>query len=384
MSEPRVFKKGETLFKEGDKATSIFIIQTGSVTVFLQRAKQKIELYTVGNFQVLGEQLLSGVGTHTATAVAKAETKVIEIKVDALKTMLEGQSQLMKLFTKSMSDKLKLMTNEVKSVKMEKDNSACPPDLVAKVFATIYHTAVHKGEKNGEQLKVNWPNMKAYAQKVFLESPKRIEQAVNLLVKLEMAKWEMVKSPEDPTTEELGFVHLTDLLSVENFFEFYQYYFFKAGKLDLLKVDETCAGTVAMILEVAKTAEADRRGAVQFEFSALKERFKTEFGVNLTNDSFSALEAKGLFVKRSSTDKGIFISFDLREWQRTFVNWKILREIDKWNDKELVDMKEAAETFIKKAKPSSGLNCPECQTEYQANQKFCGSCGCKLPAAVAA
>ncbi len=384
MSETRVFKKGETLFKEGDKATSIFIIQSGSVSVFLQRAKQKIELYTVANFQVLGEQLLSGVNTHSATAVAKVETKVIEVKLDALKTLIEGQSQLMKLFTKSLSDKLKLLTNEVKSVKMEKDNSSCPPDLVAKVFATIYHTAVHKGERNGEQLKVNWPNMKAYAQKVFLESPKRIEQAINLLVKLEMAKWEMVKSPEDDTTEELGFVHLTDLLSVESFFEFYQYYFFKSGKLDLLKVDESCASTVAMVLEVSKTAEADRRGAVQFEFGALKERIKADFGANLTNDNFSALESKGLFVKRSSTDKGIFISFDLREWQRTFVNWKILREIDKWNEKESVDPKEAPETFLKKAKPSSGLNCPECQTEYVTNQKFCGTCGCKLPGAVAA
>jgi hypothetical protein len=384
MSEPRVFKKGEILFKEGDKATSLFIIQGGSVSVYLQRQKQKIELYTVGNFQILGEQILSGVPTHPATAVATTETKVIEMKVDVLKGQLDGQSQLMKLFIKSLGDKLKTLTNEVKSVKLEKDNSPCPQDLVAKCFASIYHTALHKGEKNGEVIKVNWPNMKAYAQKVFLESPKRLENALNIFVKLGMANWEMVKSPDDPKVEELGFIHLNDMVSVEQFFEFYQYYFFKAGKGDFLKVDDNCAFTTAMMLECAKTVEMDRRGAVQFEFGQLKEKFKTDFGVNLTNDSFSVLEGKGLFVKRSSTDKGVFISFDLKEWQRTMINWKILREIEKWNEKGFVDLKEPTETFIKKAKPSTGLNCPDCQAEYQENQKFCGECGCKLPAATAA
>jgi hypothetical protein len=59
-------------------------------------------------------------------------------------------------------------------------------------------------------------------------------------------------------------------------------------------------------------------------------------------------------------------------------NWKILKEIDKWNELGFVDLSDP-----KDVKPASGAaagetNCPSCNNPVIGNQKFCGECGHKL------
>ena len=104
-------------------------------------------------------------------------------------------------------------------MKLERDNTPCPPDQTAKIFGTIYHVARAKGEtKTPGTVTIPFPLMKQYAQRVFLESPKRLEMAINIFVKLGVAKYEWAKLDEDPTAaEEIGFVHFTDLPLVEQF-----------------------------------------------------------------------------------------------------------------------------------------------------------------------
>src|SRR5690606_31085319 len=118
------------------------------------------------------------------------------------------------------SDKLKLILKEFQSMKLERDNTPCPADQAAKIFGTVYHVARAKGaeQENGE-IKVEWPLMKQYAQRVFLESPKRLENAVNIFVKIGHARYEWVSNEDDPQApEEIGFVYFSDLPLVEQFF----------------------------------------------------------------------------------------------------------------------------------------------------------------------
>jgi CRP-like cAMP-binding protein len=383
MSTNRIFKKGETIVREGDKVQTIHLIQSGLVSVFLQRPKQKIELYQLGSFQILGEQALSGSPTHEATAVALSETKTIEIPVEILKGQIGELSQLLKLYVKSINDKLTLTRKDLKSMKMERDNTPCPNDQTAKVFGTVYHVANYKGEKkpNGT-VSVRWPDYKQYAQRVFLENPRRLEQAVKILIKLKMASFQMVPNVEDPDgPDEIGFVNFSDLQAIEQFFEFYQFYYFKGGKTELLKVDESAMQLVYLLLQAAEGQAMDRFGAVRFDFPKLVERFRSEYGLNLNSDSFAVVATRGLLVKRQSSDDGnVYVSFDLREWQQTFSNWRFLREIDKWNDKGLVDENEAEEPFVKKQK-ATGHQCPECNEAVDQKQKFCANCGHKIQAA---
>ena len=384
MSGARVFKKGETLQKEGEKAQFIYLIQSGSVSLHMTRQKSTIELSTIGSNQIVGEHALSGIMVHPHSATALTEVKTLEFSHEALKLQIDQGTPISKLLAKAFADKLKTVMAELKSTRLEKDNTPCPAEQCAKVFGTLFHVAKAKGEllQNGT-VKVSFPLMKQYAQRVFLESPKRLENALNIFVKLGASTVEMVKSDEASDSPlEVGTVHFSDLAWIEQFFEYYQYYFYKSGKQDLLKVDERVMLLVQTLLEIGADKSTDRHGIVSIDYASTVERFKLLNDYALNSDQFAQLENKGLFVRRQSNETGIMLQFEYAEFQRTLKIWKVLREVDKWNEKGFVDAKEPVVT-LRKSK-SDHQKCPACQQSISGNPKFCGECGEKLSIASAA
>ncbi|UOF01286.1 cyclic nucleotide-binding domain-containing protein [Bdellovibrio reynosensis] len=373
----KTFKKGEVIFKDGDKITSVFLIQSGGANQCLIRGKKTIDLYQLGASHILGDQVILGQSTHPTSAIATTETKVLEIPVDALKQQYEGAPQMLKVIIKSLADRLRLAMNDVRSGKLEKDSSPCPEDQVAKTFGAVFHTANHKGDRSqAGRVILEWSMMKQYSQRVFGESPKRMEQAINILVKLKMALYEMGKAPDNPDgPDEIQRVHFLDLPLVESFFEFYQYYYFKSGRSEILKVDELCSQMLDCLLKLAETEQPDRFGIVSVDFTKFSEMCKNEIGLNMNNDHFNRLESKGVLMKRKNAGTGVLLQFEVKEFRSIFQSWKMIKEIDKWNEKGFVDMDEKEE---KPKKKSGGPCCPGCAVEVQAGAKFCHECGHKL------
>lgn len=387
MSSPaqpgaRIVKKGEVIFKEGDKANVLYLIQSGQVSLQITRGKP-IELFTVGAMQVIGDHAVSGMGLHPHSAVALVESKVLELPLEAVKTQIDGASQFVKLLSKSLLDRSKLLQAELKSIRMERDSQACPPDQLAKIFATLYHSARIKGEvqKDGSIL-VPWPVTKQYAQRVFLESPRRLEAAARIFLKLGQASFVMEKIEEDPEApEELSKVVFKKPEIIEWVFEHWQYYYFKGGKTELLKTDEKVMQVAAALVAYGEELEADRNGSVRIDFAAVVERFKAESGITLNADFFGVMEAKGLFLKRVPTEKGVLLQYEIREFARWSQIWTVLKEIERWNDKGTIDMDEPAFDPRSFKKAASGLQCPSCGHGYEGAPKFCAECGGKIATA---
>jgi CRP-like cAMP-binding protein len=381
MSNFKTIKKGDLLFKEGDKISSLFLIQSGGVQLALQRPKKNIDLATLGAPQVLGELGLLGMSSFPYSGIATAETKYMEFPLENAKAQLDGAPQFLKVLIRSALDRIKQATNDIKSSRMEKDSSPCPEDQVAKIFGTIFHTFRHKGladEKEKNKTIIDWTLAKQYAQRVFSESPKRFEQAISVLVKMKIAQFIMGKAPDNPEgPDEIQKVHLFDLSAVESFFEFYQYHYFKGGKSDILKPDDTAYNLLSHFLKISEGVELDRYGVISLDYTKVLEIFKTEFSLNLNSGHFTMLEGRGIFAKRASRQDGsVALQFELKEWQTTHKIWRILREIEKWNEKGFVDMTEEEA----KAKKKSESSCPQCSVQLAAGAKFCQECGFKIAA----
>lgn len=377
----KTLKKGEFLFKEGEKIQSIFLIQSGGVNQCLVKGKKTVDMFQLGSAQVLGEQVILGQNTFNTSAIATTETKILEIPADSLKQMYENAPQMMKVITRSLAERLRLAVNDVRNSKLEKDSTPCPEDQVAKVFGAIFLCVNHKGDSKstpGRSI-IDWTLYKQYCQRVLGESPKRLEQATNILVKLKLALYEMGKSIDNPDgPEEIQRVHFLDLPLVEAFFEFYQYYYFKGGRTDLLKTDELSLQMLTAFVKLSDSLEPDRYGVVSVEFNKIGEYFKEEIGININNDHFTRLEQKGVMMKRRTTPAGVLLQFEFKDFKNTLNSWKILKEIEKWNEKGLVDLDEKEES---KKKKTGGPTCPTCSVEVAANAKFCHECGGKISAA---
>ncbi len=379
MSQVKVYKKGDWLFKEGEKLTHLTWIQSGSVNLCLIRGKKNLEIQTLGANHILGEVLFLGQSTHTTSAYCTQETKVLEVPIDLMKTSMESASQPIKVFLRSMMDRLKMASNEIKNFRLEKDSSPLPEDQVAKAFGSLYHAVKTRGvaTKPGGPVEADWVSLKQYAQRIFAESPKRLEQSINLLVKLKQAELIMGKpidNPEGP--DELQAVRFHSPQFVEDFFEFFQYYYFKGGKAELLRVDDFCVQMLDLFVQCVDGLPIDKFGIVSVEFGKLTEYCKTN-GLNLNNDHFSRLEQKGVYNKRTQIAGVVYVQFELKEYKKIQSNWKFLKEIEKWNEKGFVDMDEKVVKLAKKGETS----CPQCLAIIANQQKFCGECGFKLLAA---
>lgn len=384
MNPPKVFKKGDLLFREGDKISSVFIIQSGGVNLCIQRPKKNIDLLQVGSNQILGEIGLSGGVAYTYSAIATTETKVLELPLEQARALVEGGTQAFKIIVKSMADRLKQVMAEARAIKMEKDGVPCSDEQVAMIFGGVFHTLNHKGEKDAKdpkQVQMDWSLLKSYAQRVFGVTPKRTEQVLNILVKFKTCTLTMGKAPDNPEgPDEIQKVLVTDISHLEGFFETWQYHYFKNGRTDMLKFDETLLLYLNSLIKLGETLTPDRFGVVQIELAKAMEHVKNDINLNLTPDHFARLETRGVFAKRApKTDGVVWLQWEMKEFQHVARNWKFIREVDKWNEKGYVDLNE--EQVVAKKKSPGEINCPACNHGVPQAAKFCPECGHKMTAA---
>jgi CRP/FNR family cyclic AMP-dependent transcriptional regulator len=71
----RDYKAGDVIFKEGDAASELFIIQSGEVEIRLgNRALEKLPQYSI-----FGEMALIDAAPRSATAVAASDVKLVPV-----------------------------------------------------------------------------------------------------------------------------------------------------------------------------------------------------------------------------------------------------------------------------------------------------------------
>lgn len=382
MSNVKVFKKGEVIFKEGDKLSALMFLQKGGVNICLQKNKKLTDITQIGPNNVFGEQALAGNGSTNVSAVATNECHVMEIPVDNFKSIVDASNPFIKMVVKSLSERIRTSLNEVRTSKTEKDGTPCSDDLVAQLFGAVFHTMNHKGQKDPKKpnaATIAWGLYKQYSQRVFGVSPRKLEQALLLLMKLKMAHLKMGKPPENPDgPDEILEVEIFDLAGVENFFEFWQYFYFKNGRTDLLKYDESVAPLLASLIKLSETLPLDRFGAVSTELTNAIEFVKNDLGIDLKNTHFERLEQKGVMSKRQPRQDGtVFLSFEPKEYVSFSRAWRMIREIDKWNEKGFVD--PAEEEAKPKKKPGEN-SCGQCSANVPKEAKFCPECGAKQEA----
>lgn len=382
MSQVKVFHRGDVLCKEGDRITSIYIIQSGAVSQCLIKNKKNIELFQLNQGSVIGELALLGLPTFAYTSIAVTETKVLEIPYEIYRTQIDSLPAPAKSLVKNLVERLKNATTEIKNFKFEKDNSACPEDQVAKIFGSLCHAIKNKGtydDKTG-WTEIDWNILKQYAFRIFGEPSKRVEFSTQIMIKLKLAEYimEPVMDAGHEGKMEITGLRVFSLSALESFFEFYQYYYFKGGKMDLLRVNEEAFYILKELLQLVGVQEPDRQGVVSIEFERLVKALQDSRGIELSNNHFTLLESKGLFMKRKSLSDGkVLVQFDHNEFRTQIEIWRFLREIEKLNERGYVDMLETEEAPKKKIQ-AGFKECSSCKAKVVEAAKFCNECGAKL------
>lgn len=387
----KLFHKGDTIIKESDKVTPIYLIRNGHVSILAGRGRGKVparEVMRLGPGHVIGERELFGTPRAAGIAVVAAEDcELLPLQIEWTQKQLEGAPQVAKIMLKSLVERQGALLNQVKDLVAEKDPRPCPEEAVPHTFGAIFVYAKLKGTQPQKDqpncYQVDWNGLRQYSQRVLTVAPSRLEQCLRILKKL--GKCEMIyevvddpkvtqmleKNPNMDQSElpkELRKIILKDVLEIERFFEFYQNTYYKALNPEALRVDEKLTQFVREMLTIAADKPVDRTGIVRMDFKTLMDQVAAVLGPSST-DYFARLESKGLFCKRATTSSGTEVALLATEFQEALSNWAILREIEKWNEKGSVELDEEKKA---RAKP---LECAGCSTPLQETHKFCPNCG---------
>lgn len=90
----KVVAQGAELFKAGDPATTLFVIQAGEVEL-VDSASGSV-FATVGVGQSIGEQAMVPGGIRGATARAKTDVQLLQISATELHDLMEKQTPILR------------------------------------------------------------------------------------------------------------------------------------------------------------------------------------------------------------------------------------------------------------------------------------------------
>lgn len=392
MTNGKILKKGDFLFKEFDKISVVYIVQSGQISLTTYKNKKSVEITTVGPGYVFADNIILAVPHYTFSALAMQECKVVELPVEIFKEQYEVFHTVFRSFMKTQSDKLKWAFNEIKNKKSDRESMACPHDELLKVFGTVITTIKNRGIAEKESILMDWTLLKTQNQRLFHEPARRTEQAIAILAKLGFVEI-LKQEPEDGNVvrlkTEIESVRFRNMNQAEALLDFFQYAYYKSGSHDLLRLDESNFTLLQALMVCFADQKADHLGIVSMDYDSVAAGLG-EYGIRLSPTTFQGLESRGLVCKlktpdasrgqkstESKSDLKPIVQFDKAEFEVALNCWKLLKEVEKWNEKGIVD-EELPIVLKKKAIVAEKIKCGSCGFELMSSAKFCNECGNKI------
>jgi len=100
ISETRSYAPGDTIYRNGEPAKELFVIEMGTVDIGLP--DRKVPIMTVGSGQVFGEITFLDRGERTAVASTREVTYLMRMPYDHLDTLLNERPGLALHFYRGM------------------------------------------------------------------------------------------------------------------------------------------------------------------------------------------------------------------------------------------------------------------------------------------
>ena len=340
----RNLKRGELLIKPGDRPKNVYLVTSGRISVLQPKGDKNVELFQVSDQQVLGEELISTPNNWGGGfAVALSDARIIEVPAASVRELSETLRPEPKAIFKGIMERAKSTSNELKKIRVEKEQTPCPGDDTARVFGVILHSAKAVGREEDGAFVADWEEFKSFAVDIFGEPQQRLEEACNVLLKLGYLE----RAPG--STEFQGIIQFKDLVPVENFFEFYYSYHFKPNAKDMLRTNERSSRITDEFLKIAESTPMDRGGRVTLPYKPTIDAMKKAFDGKFEADQLFALQAKGLMVKHTADANGGTLMFIKQDWLQMLNNWRFLKEIELWNERGYVDPTTPGEALAAQA-----------------------------------
>jgi CRP-like cAMP-binding protein len=148
----RRFKRGETVFHQGDPGDALFVVNSGSVKVVLpsDEGAEPAIVAILGPGEFFGELALLDGAPHSATIVAVEATETFILHREAFLSLIDSDAGLRRQLLASLATEIRRLTGHVEDLHFL--------DLPGRIASRILRLAEGTGTKQADgSVRIAWP-----------------------------------------------------------------------------------------------------------------------------------------------------------------------------------------------------------------------------------
>jgi CRP/FNR family transcriptional regulator len=147
----RRFRKGETVFHQGDPGDALFIVASGSVKVVLpsDEGAEPAIVAVLGPGEFFGELAILDGAPHSATIVAIEPTETLVLHRDTFLDLIDSAPELRRALLASLATEIRRLTGHVEDLHFL--------DLPGRLASRIVRLAGPLPEESDGSVRVPWP-----------------------------------------------------------------------------------------------------------------------------------------------------------------------------------------------------------------------------------
>lgn len=112
----RHFAPGSVIFREGEPASSLYVVKQGTVSIRKTGRRGTVEIATISRNEILGEMSLFDRLPRSADAVATTAVDLVEIEYEALDTVLSGVPPYLRTIIECIVDRLRRADDTIRQL----------------------------------------------------------------------------------------------------------------------------------------------------------------------------------------------------------------------------------------------------------------------------
>ena len=318
MAGPRLLKKGEVLFREGDLPEMMYVIKSGKIAITKTKGSSEINLAELGPGDMLGEMAFFDNKPRSAGAKAISNAEVIELPFKALNAQFKTFPEWLKAIMRTVNTHLRNANTKIKNLEKTSEDDATyfTPHLVTRLAAVLGLVASKYGEKVPEGTLVPPNRLRNYTIQIF-------QQPTSKMTKLQ----EILQGLGHMKIEELGEgkqkLLLTSPEMLMGFVDFYNDWIFKPEE-KRVTVQEKELKPLRALIHFGRKLTPDASGAVKADLTHMQNDSMRELGYLFNGDDINGLIESKLIGDKQSGEGVVTVSYVLNDIELQLKYWEII------------------------------------------------------------
>lgn len=320
MSGPRVLKKGEYLFREGDPSEAMFVIKAGKLAILKSKGNSEVALAEIGPGDMVGEMAFFDNKPRSASAKAATDTTVIELPFKSLNAQFKTFPEWSKAIMRTVNNHLRNANQRIKILEKsdEETTSVFPPHTVTRLCAILGVVAKVYGEKtpDGKGLLVPPGTLRRYTIQIFQQPTNKMQTMTEVLQGLGHLKLEDLGEGKQRIT-------MFDPDFMIRFVDFYNDFLFKSED-KRTSIEEKEMKTIKALLFYGRKQTMSDKGEVKVNLTQMQNDSMRDLGSLFSVDDVNPLSEKKVIGEKISTDAGLALTFNLKELEMQHPYWELI------------------------------------------------------------